>query len=132
MSTITVSNTDTVCVAIRTAGINNNKDARIKTIMDITGMDEPTAKRFEWFCRTVSATNTMCNDAVAAAWVANEEFGRDGVNSPEDAFEIALALDECECVIDPEDGSTIQHASSTRSAGRQRERRFTAARPCRS
>jgi hypothetical protein len=105
---ITLSNTDKVCVAVRRAGIMHKEANRLKIIMETLGFDEATAKRFDWFCKTISKDGILCNEAVAAAWVVNELFGNDGVNSPEDAFEIALAVDECECVVDPEDGSTIQ------------------------
>jgi hypothetical protein len=105
---VTISNTDQICVAIRKIAIMRKEENRIKTSMEMLGFDERTAERFDWFCKTISKDGILCNEAVAAAWVANELFGNDGVNSPEDAFEIALAVDECECVVDSDDGSTIQ------------------------
>jgi hypothetical protein len=105
---IILSNTDEICVAIRKIAIMGKEENHIKTSMEMLGFDEHTAERFDWFCKTISNDGILCSEAVAAAWVANELFGNDGVNSPEDAFEIAPAVDECECGVHPEDGSTIQ------------------------
>jgi len=83
---VTISNTDKECVAIRASGILRKEENRIKVIMEELGCDERTAKRFDWFAETLSQTGIVCSEAIAGAWVSNEAFGRDGINSPEDCW----------------------------------------------
>jgi hypothetical protein len=79
---ITVSNTDTICVAIRKAGVMRKEANRTKLYMEMLGFNERTALRLDWFVSKLSLSDVpLETEAIAAAWVANEEFYfNDGVN----------------------------------------------------
>lgn len=83
MKQITLSNTDLICVALRTAGLMNKEANRVKVYMEKLGYDERTAKRLDWFDQKLRTSGVPIEGAatVAAAWLANEEFYvNDGVN----------------------------------------------------
>jgi len=86
MREITVKVTDKECVALRKSLYVHKEVNRVKVIMETLGCDERTALRFDWFAHNIGRGPAICNEAIAAAWVANEAFGYDGVNSPLDGW----------------------------------------------
>lgn len=82
MKQITLSNTDPICVALRKAGVMLKEANRVKLYMDTLGFGERTAKRFDWFVDKMRRSGVpLETPAIAAAWLANEEFYvDDGVN----------------------------------------------------
>ena len=79
MTQMTLSNTDLICQAIRTA-IQFKEANRVKHLMEMLGWNEREAKRLDYFVHNIGGT-PLESMAVAAAWVANETFYvNDGVN----------------------------------------------------
>jgi len=77
---VTLRVTDTICVALRKAGVMKKEANRIKVYMEMLGMTEYTAKRLDWFVNNITGV-PISSEAKAAAWLADEAFYEDdGVN----------------------------------------------------
>src|ERR1700674_255892 len=82
MKTITLSKTDTICVARRKAAVMRKEANRVKLYTEMLGFDERTAKQLDWFDWKLRYSGVpLEGGAIAAAWLANEKFyHNDGVN----------------------------------------------------
>jgi hypothetical protein len=79
MTTMTISNTDAICVATRKARQFKEVN-RVKILMEELNWSEREAKRLDYFVHNIGGV-PLEQTAVAAAWVANETFYvNDGVN----------------------------------------------------
>ena len=80
MTTMTISNTDAICVALRTTSVMRKEANRVKKLMEMLGWNEREAKRLDYFVHNIGGV-PLEEMAKAAAWVANETFYvNDGVN----------------------------------------------------
>ena len=76
--------TDTICVALRKAGVMKMGANRVKLYREMLGFTEREAKRLDWFVNKLGMSQSgvpLLDVAIAAAWLANEAFYvDDGVN----------------------------------------------------